>query len=321
MRSAVAPPPPPQQLPGPARPARHNSALSIPGAFGTDDDDNDHDGAVDKSAAPAPLRSPTTMSATTTAAPQQQPSGDATFQTPEIAVKWNEKTDVIMPKVRGERERIERLVLEQKQARSESPSAIASVPLSPPPPPPPPSPPQPPVQPAGQAAAAASSEQEEKDDASTPGQEEKDDANPPEQEEKDDANTLQVFTMQSDDHRHPEPVQDDDFDDFGETVEADGDGFNDFDGFAGFDEGNATDGGFADAPPPPAAVAAPLLPPSPPATPSVALPDFGDTDSTHQMLVRAVERMFPRPAPGAAERENAATTAPGEGRAFLTDRR
>lgn len=127
--------------------------------------------------------------------------------------------------------------------------------------------------------------------------------------------------MQSDDHRHPEPAQDDDFDDFGETVEADDDGFDDFDDFAGFDEGDATDGRFAGAPPTLAPVAAPLLPPSPPATPSVALPDFGDADSTRQMLVRAVERMFPRPAPGAAERGNAATTAPGEGRAFLTDRR
>lgn len=303
----MAPPPPPH-LPGQAQLPRRSSALSIPGAFGTDDDDNDRDDddGDDESTAPTSSHSPTTASTTpttTTTVAQQQPAGDATLHTPEIVVKWNEKTDAIVPKVRGERERIERLVLEQKRARSESPSAIVGIPLSPPPP----SPPQPPLQPAGQAAAAD------------------------EQEEEDDTNAPQVLAMQSDDDHHqspqPEPAQDDDFDDFGETVEADGDGFNDFDDFAGFDEGNATNDGFANAPPPPpppppAAVAAPPPPPSPPAAPSMMLPDFGNADSTRQTLARAVERMFPRPTPDAAERGNAApTTAPGEGRAFLTDRR
>jgi hypothetical protein len=49
--------------------------------------------------------------------------------TPEIVVKWNEKTEKITPKVSAERQRIEKLVEEQEQerSRSTSPSSLRSL--------------------------------------------------------------------------------------------------------------------------------------------------------------------------------------------------
>jgi hypothetical protein len=104
-----------------------------------------------------------------------------------------------------------------------------------------------------------------------------------------------------------------DFDDFGETVEADGgDDFNDFDDFGGFEDGD-TSGVFDET----TSAPEPTLPHPPqtfvPQLP-VPLPDFGgDPIGVDSTLSVAVEMMFP------AEGERRKPTSV-EGRSFLTDR-
>jgi len=108
----------------------------------------------------------------------------------------------------------------------------------------------------------------------------------------------------------------DDFDGFGEAVEADGDDFNDFEDFEGFEDGDAD--GILDepalvleaAPSPPPPPSQPVVPQLP-----VPLPDFGDAEGIRFALAGAVEKMFPKE--GAEQRKPTAV----EGRSFLTDRR
>lgn len=58
-------------------------------------------------------------------------AGPETPESPEIIVKWNEKQDVIHPKVRGERARIEQLVEAQREQRKNRSTSITSVRKSP----------------------------------------------------------------------------------------------------------------------------------------------------------------------------------------------
>ncbi|KAI5843752.1 hypothetical protein BZA05DRAFT_410548 [Tricharina praecox] len=94
-------------IPTPKVDEQMDSDIAIPGAFGSDGTDDELDGAaVTAVGTPKPVASrPTTP-----------------MRSDDIEVKWNEKTDVISPKVRGERKRIEKLVQEQRE-RSRSPSS------------------------------------------------------------------------------------------------------------------------------------------------------------------------------------------------------
>jgi hypothetical protein len=268
-------------------------------------------------------------------------AGDAS---PELVVKWNEKKDVIAPRVREERERIERLVQGQgARDRSPTPSLAASmrknsVPTTE----------EPEKEPVD-----TEDENSHENVGDTGGKEyvsdgstesaaagvpnDKEDTAPLSLSTEDGQVAVALAAAVTDDEvsteTQPEASAEgqteglatqnnaqgeddgfgDDFDDFGEAVEADGgDDFNDFDDFGGFEDGDASSG-FDEpvpapepAPPPPPPQA--LIPQLP-----VPLPDFGDPDGVNNVLSAAVEKMFPI----SGERRKPTSV---EGRSFLTDR-
>ncbi|KAF8538136.1 hypothetical protein BDD12DRAFT_981739 [Trichophaea hybrida] len=307
-------------------------SISIPGAFGSTDDE-------DVIASSPPKVEFSTADAervrlAENATPTQLLGDGAGDVSPEIVVKWNEKRDIIIPKVRGERERIERLVQEQRP-RSTSPVFARKTSITP-------------TEPEEQddkpkeksGAVVGESTKAELSDTSTQDNSVNTDAGTPTTLNDDEimlapaSPTLLVKSLQKDQESTipPEPVEDtqlafeastddvaiveddgfegDDFDDFGDTVEANGDDFNDFDDFEGFQEGDA-DGSFDEPTPipepiPPPQVSIPQLP--------VPLPDFNDSNGIGDALTSAVEKMFPMEV---SERRKPTSI---EGRPFLTER-
>lgn len=334
--------PTPTHSPTPNDDEQMVKSVAIPGAFVSDGTDDELDGAVTAIGSPKPAASsPTTP-----------------MRNDEIEVKWNQETDIISPKVRGERHRIEKLVQEQRE-RSRSPpdipvscrvrktSSLFSAPGE--------------TEQRPDSDVAYDSAIEETDvgvgvatKQATPRSPEERSPSPVAVEESQElpkvtaipgvgecdasavarkyepANAAEgIVEQKAESEATAEEKGDDaskekddgfggdDFDDFGETVEADGDGFNDFDDFEGFQDGDA-DGPFDGPAPVPEAV-----PPPPPPTPPqpvipqlpARLPDFGDREGVRFALADAVEKMFPTE--GTEQRKPTCV----EGRSFLTDRR
>jgi hypothetical protein len=308
---------------------------AIPGAFGDDGVEDEYSEAVE-----API-----IDGSTSIAPAGLAAA-ADYNTkrgapPEIAVKWNQKTDIIQPKVKEERERIERLV-GQERSRSQSPSA---------------SPvsgrsstldsktssqdnclnPDKPVSPIRTATAEASGPREGIHAAPVPpmgdsksgsisrasdsasslvrapegvhdGQDER--LGEDVAEKKPDVKNDEVEVVKDDaaadftKEESPGGFGGDDFDDFGEAVEADD--FNTFDDFEGFQDGQIDDD-FEEAEPVAPVSFLPKLP--------VPLPDFENHSGVGDVLVNAVEMMFTMEG---IERRKPSSM---EGRSFLTERR
>lgn len=309
-------------------------SISIPGAFGSDRTDDE---AVIVNSPPK-LEFSTVdvekVGSVEGATPTELPSDGAGAASPEIVVKWNEEKDIILPKVRGERERIERLVQEQR-SRSTSPVFIRKVSITP-------------TEPDEQndkpeekpGAIAGEYTKVEMPDTSAQGNNVDINANAPTEFGNEPMPTSASPTPSvkslhknqelptlsgpvEDTQLAPEAITDDvakveddgfggdDFDDFGDTVEANGDDFNDFDDFEGFQEGDA-DGSFDEPAPPPEPIPPPQVPV--PQLP-VPLPDFNDSDGICDALTSAVEKMFSMEG---SERRKPTSI---EGRSFLTERR
>ncbi|KAI5807138.1 hypothetical protein EDC01DRAFT_638288 [Geopyxis carbonaria] len=305
----------PEKLPSGATEQVPEDALPIPGSFGFDDEqdlngeaastptnDEPHAKMEDKESLETPQVDNSTEplpepAVEATQVDSEEQLVDAPSTPPEVTVKWNEESDKIRRKVKGEKERIEHLV-QQESSRSKSPSTspvsakkrVVSggekpVELE--------GPPAQPIFEDNKTAMATADANSEDSSPPTPI------SSTPMPEE-----PLEITEAEETEDNDNGGFGDDDFDDFGEAV--DGEDFDDFEGFEEAEAAEPAEPAPQHIPQPIPQVAVPELP--------VPIIDFGDRDQFLDPLEVAIEKMFPS---DDSEKRKLSSIEP---RSFITER-